>query len=460
MADGREDDRAPRAARRAHRHAAHAGANDSAAVALAHATRIARPGARAISMAVANAEPVGRPRAGAEPPGIAGTRAVAPGIARTGANTQRRTGTPTAALGAAETGAITHSPARLRGLVEGISHKGEMVRGTRGGAANDRVPDGATRHNGIAHAAAHAVGIAIAAAFADGMAITRTSTQNIAMTGAGANRIAGAGTGAQDGRRARTRDDQRTGLIVIEDEGLAADIEADAAARWRISSTGRTRHLYRENGNGRRRYGQRALQCRDGHLSEPDQRCGERRKYGRVLNGRARVAGGWRRRPESVAHAAAVTAGRTRTARTKRAAYSEAHANSVATPRREAHRIAAAAAAAKSGAGNARVKRITRTAPTTDAIERASGIGARLTSSGTCPGNLIAHRGRVARARTPTPGNAEAGPSITMTCATPNGGSRTAESAAVTDAGAGSTTLMTSQLDGEAVTMAGPERAS
>ena len=47
-----------------------------------------------------------------------------------------------------------------------------------------------------------------------------------------------------------------------------------------------------------------------------------------------------------------------------------------------------------------------------------------------------------------------------MTCATPNGGSRTAESAAVTDAGAGSTTLMTSHLDGEAVTIAGTDRAS
>ena len=56
---------------------------------------------------------------------------------------------------------------------------------------------------------------------------------------------------------------------------------------------------------------------------------------------------------------------------------------------------------------------------------------------------------------TPTPGRAEACPSIAMTRAAPNGGSRTAESAAVASTGAGGTALMTSHLNGEAVATAG-----
>ena len=167
-----------------------------------------------------------------------------------------------------------------------------------------------------------------------------------------------------------------------------------------------------------------------------------------------------RRRAEGVADATADTAGRARTARAKRAAYPESHANSVSAPRRDAHRIAAPAAAAKSGAGEACVKRITRTAPGTDAMEHAKRPGTGLTSSRTCPGDLIADRGRVARARTPTPGRAEPCPSIAMTRATPNGGSRTAQSVAVASAGAGGTVLMTSHLDGEAVAAAGTDRAS
>ena len=345
-------------------------------------------------------------------------------------------------------------------MIEGIAGHTGMERGARRRPADDRVPESAIRDNGIARAAAQAVGIAVTPPFAYGMAVARTGAQNIAMTRAGANRIARASAGAHDVGRTQSRDNQGARLIVIENEGLAAGVEADAAAGGRVSSTGRTRHLNEEDWNGRRRWGQRTLQCRDGHLSEPDQGSGERREYGRVLNVGSGHTGRLRRRMESVAHAAAETAGHARTARAKRAAYPESHANSVSTPRREAHRIAAPAAAAKSGASDTFVKRITRTAPATDAMERTKRPGTGLTSSRTGPGDLIADRGRVARARTPTPGRAEACPSITMTRATPNGGPRTAESAAVASAGAGGTTLMTSHLDGEAVTAAGTDRAS
>ena len=454
MAHGREDDRAPRAARRAHRHTTDAGADNCSAVASAHAARITGPRARTIGMAVADAEPVGRARTGTEPPGVAGTPAVAPRIIRTGAVTQRRTGTPAAALGAADTGAVTHGPARPRGLVESIARDTGMERGARGRPADDRVAEAAVGDDGIARAAAETVGIAVTAAVAYRMAVARAAAQNVAMTRAGANRIAGAGAGAHDVRRTWARDNQGAGLVVIEDEGLAAGVEADAAAGGRVSGAGRTRHLYVDHGNRRRRSRRTPLGGRDGHEGEPDQRGGKRRERGNVLNVRIGHARRTRRRGEGVAHAAAETSGRAGTAHAKRASYPESHANSVSTARREAHRVAAPAAAAKSGAGDAFVKRITRTAPGTDAIERGNRPRAGMTGSRTSPRDIIAERRGVARARASTPGTAEASPSIAMTGAAPDGGARTAEGAAVASTGPQRTALVTSDLDGDAVTAA------
>ena len=149
-----------------------------------------------------------------------------------------------------------------------------MKRGARGRPADDRVPEGAIRDNRIARTGAQPVGIAVTPPFAYGIAVAGAGAQNGAMTRASANRIAGAGAGAHDVRRARTRDNQGAGLIVIEDEGLAGGVEADAAAGGRVSSTARTRNLNEEDGNGRSRCGQRPLEGRDGHLDEPDQRSG------------------------------------------------------------------------------------------------------------------------------------------------------------------------------------------
>ena len=354
----------------------------------------------------------------------------------------------------AEDCAQPQSPGSFASGSEGIARKTGMERGARGRAADNRVPDSAIRYNGISRAGALPVGIAVTPPFADGIAVARACAQNIAMARAGANRIAGPAPGAHDVRRARTRDNQRPGLVVIEHESLTCGVEADAVAGGRVSVTGRSQHLDKEDGNGRRADRQRPLDGRNGHLGEPDQRSGQRREYGRVLNVRARVTGGWRRRAEGVANPTSDTAGRAGTARAIRAAHAESDANSVSTTRRETNGIAAPAAATKSGAGDAFVKRITRTAPGTDAVKRAKRPGTSLTGSGPCPGDLITDRGRITRARTATPGRADASPSVAMAGAAPNRGSRTAESVAVAGAGAGGTGRMSGHLQSETVTAA------
>ena len=426
MADGREDERAAGAAGRTHRHAADAGADDCAAVARAHAARIAGPGTRPIGMAAAGAEPVGRARTGTEPPGVAGSGTVAPRIAVTDA--------AAAALGAADTHALTHGQTRPRRMVEGIARDTEMEGGARGRPANDRITDTAVEDDGIAATAAQTVGIAVASAVAERIAVARAVTQNVAMTRAGTDRIAGAGAGAHHVGRPRAGNNQCARAVIVEDERLLAEIESDAAAAGDVGNAAASRNLDTDQRDGSSRGGRGPLRGRDGHLDKSEQLRRRGRKPRNGLKGRGGHARRRRPRTEGVSHAAAAAPGRTESADTKRTADAKAHANSVAATQREAQRIAAPAASAKSRAAHAVLERVTRSAPATDAIEHTNRPRPGVAGSRTGAEDVIAGRGRIARPGASTPSRADAGPSIAMPGAAPYGGARNAEGAAVASA--------------------------